>query len=408
MGKLTEVTCRNAKCEGQKIVKLGDGDGLYLWVYADGRKSFNFRYKWQGKEKGLSLGTYPKISLSAARRDARKFSQLIRDGIDPSEHRKSKQNDFASGLPTFEEVAMEWYNKQKHGWTPKHASDVLRRLRFNIFPKLGKRAIAQIEAPDLLKAIQSIEERGATDLSHRVNGVCGQVFRYGIASGKCKYDLAAGIIDALKPHVQKNQPAVSQRELPALMKAINNYDHIGAEQTKLGLLVLAHTFPRTNELIEARKTELDFDNKVWEVPHERMKGKLPHIVPLTDPVIGYFKRLLELSGDSEYILPGNNALRHMSDNTLLFALYRLGYKSRMTGHGFRAVASTILNEVGFNPDAIERQLAHVERNKVRGAYNRALYMRERREMMVWWSSYLISIAAGEKPVMPSFYAAADN
>jgi integrase len=401
MGKLTEIGCKNAKCVGKKVVKLGDGDGLYLIVMASGSKYFNFRYKYDKRPKDLRIGVYPRITLSEARKLARGHRAKLDAGLDPGQERKNEARANAVvDENTFRFVGMGWYNKQVGSWSKKHAEDVLRRLEVNLFPKLGDRPINEIDGPELLSVIKIMEERGATDLSHRVNGNAGQIFRYGIACGKCKYDVAAGIVDALRPHDKGNQPAVKPKEVPQLMKAIAKYHETGDEQTQLGIKLLAHMFPRTMELIQSKIVEFDFDEKMWEVPAARMKMKYDHMVPLSRQVIGYMKRLRELAGDSEYLLPGRNILTHMSNNTLLFALYRMGYKGKMTGHGFRAVASTILNESGlFNPDWIERQLAHQEENKVRGAYNRALYIKDRRIMMQWWSDYLEALERGEKPVM---------
>lgn len=403
MSKLTDLICRNAACAGQKLLKLGDGGGLYLWVYDDGRKRFYFRYKFHGKPKGLILGAYPGIGLAEARKEARRMRAMLDDGIDPSaeKRRHTISNKVRSNNEDlFESVGREWYDKQSTTWVDKHAKDVLRRLELNIFPHLGRRPIDEIDGPELLAVIGKIEKRGATDLAHRVNSVCGQVFRYGIASGRCKHDVAASIVDALTPHKAKNQPCIKPKEVPQLMRDIAMYHEIGDRQTQLGLKLLAHMFPRTGELIEAKKSEFDLEQKVWEVPAARMKMSNDHMVPLTEPVIGYLQELIAMSGNSEYLLPGRSMLKHTSNNTLLFALYRLGYKGKMTGHGFRAMASTILNESGWNSDWIERQLAHVEENRVRGAYNRAMYLNDRRRMMEWWSQYLVALEEGRKPAMP--------
>lgn len=403
MTKLTDLICRNAACADQKLLKLGDGNGLYLWVYEDGRKRFHFRYKYHGKAKGLVLGAYPGVGLAEARKEARRMRAMLDEGIDPSAERRRESSSNrirSSNDDLFENVGREWYEKQSMTWTLKHAQDVQRRLEKNIFPHIGRRPIDQIDGPELLAVMEKMEKRGATDLAHRVNAVCGQVFRYGIATGRCKHDVAASIVDALTPHKARNQPCVDLKNVPKLIQDINSYEKIGDRQTQLGLKLLAHMFPRTSELIAAKKSEFDLEQKVWEVPAERMKMSNDHMVPLTEPVIGYLRELIELSGNSEYLLPGRNMLKHTSNNTLLFALYRMGYKGKMTGHGFRAMASTILNESGWNSDWIERQLAHVEENRVRGAYNRAMYLNDRRRMMEWWSQYLVALEDGRKPAMP--------
>ncbi|WP_371128895.1 tyrosine-type recombinase/integrase [Nitrosospira sp. Nsp1] len=264
----------------------------------------------------------------------------------------------------------------------------------NIFPGIGKRPIDEIQAPELLDTIRKIETRGAYDLAHRVLQVCGQVFRYGIATGRCTRNLSSDLRGALTPHKKKHQAAVRPEELPELLRAIARYDEIGDRQTRLALQLLAQTFVRTNELIGAEWAEFDMNSALWIIPSGRMKMKAEHVVPLSTQAVLILAELKEISGSSRFVFPGCNRDKPISNNTMLFALYRLGYKGKMTGHGFRAVASTILNETGFNPDVIERQLAHCERNEVRGAYNRAEYLSERKRMMQHWADYLESLEAG--------------
>lgn len=234
--------------------------------------------------------------------------------------------------------------------------------------------------------------------AHRVLQVCGQVFRYDIATGRCTRNLSTDLRGALTPHVKKHQSAVRHEELPDLLRAIAKYDETGGKQTRLALQLLAQTFVRTNELIGAEWTEFDLDNALWIIPAGRMKMKTEHVVPLAEQALAILAELKEISGGSRLVFPGRNRDKPISNNTMLFALYRMGYKGKMTGHSFRAVASTILNETSFKPDVIERQLAHCERNEVRGAYNRAEYLPERKKMMQHWADYLGSIEAGAKVV----------
>lgn len=397
---LSNVLCKSATSEGRKIRKLSDGGGLYLWVLADGNKYWRLRYWLAGKEKSLSLGVYPFVSLKEARAKRDDLRKVLADNLDPSAERKATKYKalLATGINSFETVANEWYAKQKHTWVPHHASDVLRRLESNIYPTLGKRPIAEIEAPELLAALNKIEERGAHDLAHRVLQVCGQVFRYGIATGRCKHDLSADLRGALTPHKKQHQAAVRPEDLPELLRAIATYDNIGDRQTRLALQLLAHTFVRTNELIGAQWMEFDLDKAHWVIPAARMKMNTEHVVPLSPQALSILAKLKEIASGSRHVFPGRNPQKPISNNTMLFALYRLGYKGRMTGHGFRAVASTILNETGFNPDVIERQLAHCERNEIRGAYNRAEYIGERTRMMQFWSDHLEKVAAGAQIV----------
>ena len=392
---LSAVECKNATSKGAGIRKLHDGDGLYLWVYLDGRKYWRMRYWQAGKEKSLSTGVYPKVSLSDARKKRDDLRKQLEANLDPSAERKATNlRKKLSAESSFEAVAMEWFNKQQHIWVPHHAVDVKRRLEANVFPILGRRPLDEIEAPELLQAIRKIEDRGSYDLAHRVLQVCGQVFRYGIATGRCARNLTADLRGALTPHVKQHQAAVRPEELPDLLKAIAAYDEMGGRQTRLALQLLAQTFVRTNELIGAEWAEFDLDQALWSIPARRMKMKTEHLVPLTMQALAILADLREIASGSRYVFPGRHGNKPISNNTMLFALYRLGYKGKMTGHGFRAVASTILNETGhFKPDVIERQLAHCERNEVRGAYNRAEYLPERKRMMRYWGDYLDKLNA---------------
>lgn len=400
---LTDLACKNAVAEGTKIRKLHDGQGLYLWVYEDGRKYWRLRYKIHDKEKSLSLGVYPVVGLKQARQLAQAERAKLASNIDPSIDRQiNKQKAKQAAANSFEAVSREWYTKQTHTWAATHSKDVLRRLEGNVFPYIGAYPISTIEAPQLLNMIRIIEHRGSYDLAHRVLGVCGQVFRYGVSTGRCTRDPTADLRGALTPHKKKNQAAVKPEGLPELLRALATYESIGDRQTQLALQLLALTFVRTNELMGALWTEFDLDNALWIVPSERMKMRNEHVVPLTRQALNILTELKTIAGDSRYLLPGRNPNKPISNNTLLFALYRLGYKGKMTGHGFRAVASTALNESGlFSPDAIERQLAHGERNEVRGAYNRAEYLPERKRIMAWWSDHLEASEKGAE-VIPLF------
>ena len=404
--KYKDVRYKNAVCpKDKKMVKVYDGSGLYLLVYPDGKKYWRLKYRIHGKEKLISLGTYPDVSLGQAREKAKAERQKLENNIDPSFDRQiNKQKAKEAAANSFVAIAREWYTKQTHTWVDSHAKDVSRRLEGNIFPYIGMYPISTIEAPQLLNMIRIIEHRGSYDLAHRVLGVCGQVFRYGVATGRCSRDPTSDLRGALTPHKKKNQAAVKPEELPELLRAIATYECIGTRQTQLALQLMSLTFLRTKELIGAQREEFDFKNGLWIVPAQRMKKKEygDHVVPLTRQALNILTELKAIAGDSRYLLPGRNPNKPISNNTLLFALYRLGYKGKMTGHGFRTVASTAMNESGlFNPDAIERQLHHGEKNEVRGAYNRAEYLSERKKMMAWWSDHLEAIEKGAD-VIPLF------
>jgi integrase len=359
-----------------------------------------------GKERVLALGVYPSIALQDARIKRDEIKNQLSNGLDPSTERRAEKRKAKIALEdSFEAVARDWFGRQSHTWVPIHSRDVLRRLEADIFPALGFQPIAAIDAPELLAALRKIEARGSYDLAHRVLQVCGQVFRYGIATGRSRYDLAASLRGALTPHEKRNQHAVRPDEFPALVRAIRSYEDIGDRQTRLALELLALTFVRTSELIGAVWLEFDLEAGIWAIPAERMKMRTEHLVPLSRQALEILASLKPLAGASRYLVPGRNQNKTISNNTLLFALYRLGYKSRMTGHGFRAVASTILNEKGFRADVIERQLAHCERNAVRGAYNRAEYLDDRRKMMQWWSDYVDSVGTDSNVILGKFGAA---
>ena len=395
---LTATAIRNAK-PGAKPQRLHDAAGLYLEIAPSGGRWWRFAYRLGGKRKLISLGVFPDVSLADARERREAARKLVASGVDPSAQRKAAKRD-AEGRAAnnFEVVAREWYAKQAKLWVPHHASDVLRRLEANLFPDLGARPISEITAPDVLAAVRMIEQRGAHDLAHRVLQVASQVFRYGVATGRCQRDPAPDLRGALTPHRGGKQAAVKPDEIPDLLRAVANYDKIGDRQTMLALRLLALTFVRTGELIGADWTEFDLDGATWIVPADRMKMRTEHVVPLSRQALEVLKELRSLAGSSRYVLPGRNPDKPISNNTMLFALYRLGYKRRMTGHGFRAIASTLLNESGFRADVIERQLAHCERNDVRGAYNRAEYLAERRAMMQRYADMLDSMVDGAKVI----------
>ncbi len=391
---LTDPAIRNAK-SGEKPIRIFDANGLYLEVSPSGGKWWRFKYRFGGKEKRLSLGVYPEVGLKDARAKRDTARKMLADGVDPGEARKAQRlAKLDRAANSFESIAREWYQKQLHTWVSSHADDVLRRLESNLFPDLGRRPIAELEAPELLACISKIEKRGAYDLAHRVLQVSGQVFRFGIASGYCKRDLSADLRGALAPHKAKHQAAVRPEELPTLLRAIDDYEATGDLQTRLALQLLALTFVRTGELIGALWDEIDVAAGLWVIPAARMKMRTEHIVPLSTQSLGILEELKRLRGSSRFVFPGRNRDKPISNNTMLFALYRLGYKGKMTGHGFRSVASTILNEQGYNRDVIERQLAHCEANEVRGAYNRAEYLPARKTMMQQWADYLDKLKAG--------------
>jgi len=384
---LTDIAVKNTKPQ-EKLYRIFDGNGLYLEVNPNGGKYWRLKYRFAGKEKRLALGVYPEISLSDARERRDQARKLVANNIDPSQTKKdAKLQQEVNSENNFETVARLWHENQKLIWTPKHASRVLKRMEADIFPDLGSRPINEITPPGLLRTLKAIESRDAIDLAHRAHQTCGQIFRFAVAIGKADRDISLDLRGALKVRKKENHARLEAKELPEFLKKLEDYE--GELQTKLAMKLLILTFVRSGELRGARWDEIDLVKKEWRIPAERMKMRDPHIVPLSDQAIMILKELEKMTNNREYIFPNRNKpMTFISENTLLYSMYRMGYHSRATVHGFRATASTILNEHGFAPDIIERQLAHAERNKVRASYNHAQYLPERRKMMQWWGDYL--------------------
>jgi integrase len=391
---LSDTAIRNAKPK-ERPYKIADEKGLYLIVTPNGGKWWRLKYRYANKEKLLALGTYPEVSLAKARERRSVAREQLAEGNDPGQlKREEKRARALARASDFKSVALEYF-KIRNDWTEGYAHSVLRRFENDIFPEIGNKPMRDIKASDVLRAVKRLENRGATELSRRVLQLCSQVFRFAIATDRLTHDPAAGLGQALQKHQGQSMRAVKPKDLPDLLRAIENYQ--GDPQTRLGLRLLALTFVRTSELRGAEWTEIDFANAIWAVPAERMKMKAEHLVPLTPQALTTFEELRVLNGHRSLIFPGRNPRKPMSENTLLYGLYRMGFHSRMTGHGFRALASTVLNESGlFRPDVIERQLAHCERNAVRNAYNRAEYLPERRAMMLWWADHLDELSRGEE------------
>jgi integrase len=394
---LTDVACRKAKPTARPS-KLSDGGGLHLLVDRKGGRYWRVAYRFAGKQKTLALGAYPTVSLADARtaRDAAK--RRLAAGIDPSQARKDeKRAARLSTENTFEAVAREWHANQKGGWTSGYANHVLVRFEADVFPQVGSRPIAEIEAPELLDMLRKVERRGALEIAKRLRQTLGQVFRYAVVTGRARRDPAADLKGALKAAGrQQHHKAMPREDLPGFLRALATYD--GEPRTRLALRLVALTFVRTTELRAARWDEFDFAAGEWRIPDERMKMRTPHVVPLSRQAIGALTELRAIAGNSQFVFPSKGAEGFMSNNTMLYALYRTGYHGRATVHGFRAVASTLLNEMGFHHDWIERQLAHDERNKVRAAYNHAQYLTERRRMMQDWADHLDRLAEDGKVI----------
>lgn len=403
IGKLTALQCKNTKYNPDgKGNKLSDGGGLFMHVKEKG-KYWRLNYRFLNKQKTLSLGVYPRISLSDARERREEAKKLLDKGIDPGEQKKVKKLELQTAYQNnFENIAREWHQSRNHAWQPKHAERILTRLEAHVFPKIGARPVKAVTPPELLAAIRPIEDEGKYEMAHRMLQTCSQVFRYAVATGRAQRDITADLRGALKPVKSKNLARLSEAELPAFLQKLERYEEYGGHTlTKLAFKLLILTFVRSGEIRFATWDEINLDKKEWRIPAERMKMKEEHIVPLSKQSIEILKQIKEITDDcyGNHLFPSRqNPRKVMSENTFLRVIEVLGYKGKTTGHGFRGTASTILNEHGFKADVIERQLAHAERDQIRAAYNHAEYLKERREMMDWWGEYLDRISEGEKDV----------
>ncbi len=395
---LTNIACRNAKPKESQYT-LFDEKGLFLLVSPTGGKWWRMKYRYQGKEKRLSLGTYPETPLAEARERRDKARKLLARGIDPAEARKDEKAETQAKGDTFETVAREWFDKFKPRWSEGHAGQIMRRFELNAFPWIGACPIKEISAPELLAVARRIESRGALEMAHRLLQACGQVFKYAVATGRAERDPSGDLRGALPPTNEKHHASLTApKDVAQLLQAVDGYT--GGIVTRCALQMAALTFVRPGELRHAEWTEINFDTTEWRIPGHKMKMKTQHIVPLSRQSLAALHELHPLTSSARYVFPSERTgQRPMSENTVNAALRRLGYsKEQMTGHGFRSIASTMLNEMGWNRDAIERQLAHAERNNVRAAYNFAEFLPLRREMMQAWADYLDGLRIGTNSI----------
>lgn len=392
---ITTLAIKGAKPKEKKY-RLYDTGGLYMEITPSGGKLWRFKYRYGGKEKLLAIGKYPDLSLKEARAKHSEARNQLANELDPSavkQEVKQKNQDAASN--SFEIVTREWAHKNSKKWTPSNSKLVIRRFERDVFPWLGKTAIENVSAPELLKTLRRIENRNALYTAHKILQNCGQVFRYAIATGRATSDPSAALKGALPPVKQRHHSSITDPvAIGGLLRAIRDYQ--GSFVTKCALNFAPLVFVRPTELRHAEWQEIDTEKAEWRIPANKMKMGAVHIVPLSTQAIAILDELRPLTGNGKYLFPSvRSASRPMSENTINAALRRLGYTSKeMTGHGFRSMASTLLNEQGWHWDAIERQLAHSERNSVRAAYNYAEHMPERIRMMQHWADYLDVLAQG--------------
>ena len=381
---LTDIAVRKASAR-PKPYKIADSRGLYLLVTASGSKLWRYDYRFDNKRKTLALGKYPDITLAVAREKHQIARTKIVNGDDPMVERKQER---IAG-ETFEAVGRRWLESQRLSWAPRYYDLSVKRLETDIFPQMGDRPIGDIEPPEVLKHIRRIESRGVVETARRISNYCGSIFRFGIAEGVCTRDPSADIRDALKKKKPvKHRSAVAEKDLPAFLRSLDTYDL--EEDTRDALMLVLLTVVRTQEVRFATGDEfedLDGDEPLWRISPARMKMKRPHLVPLSRQAAELVKRRIA-THPTGYLFAKDTVSDTLSENTMLYALYRMGYHSRATVHGLRGTFSTIANEREWNSDWIEMALAHDENDDVRGAYNAAKYLKQRRTMLQWWADFL--------------------
>ncbi|MBD2705651.1 tyrosine-type recombinase/integrase [Spirosoma sp. BT702] len=386
---LSNMTCQTAKPKS-KHYKMADGEGLYLEVTPNGTKLWRLKYRIHGKEKRISLGAYPAVSIADARKAKEEIKRDIKVGIDPVLKRlQAAQTQALTQQRDFKSMALEWHGKQMPLWKPKHADIIKHRFEKYVFPSLGSFPLADIKPLMMLSCLQKIEKT-APDLSRRMKAACSHVFKYAIATGRAESDPTYGLEAAMKKFKRGHYASISVDEFPQFLARLTDYEAHVHRQTFLALKLLLLTFVRTGELVEARWDEINFEKAMWVIPTERMKMNLPHIVPLSHQSLAVFRELKELNAHRDFIFPGYyNPKKPMNKNTMLVAIKRMGYNGKMTGHGFRSLALGILKEkLGYPHDIADRQLAHVPKSSVDRAYDRALFLPQRTKMMQDYADYI--------------------
>lgn len=402
---LSELACRHASPK-PKPYKIFDSGGLYLEVRPSGAKIWRFKYRHEGNEKVLTFGPYPHLSLIKAREKRDQNKSRLFDGFDPSAERKEqKRLQKYNNAQTFKLIAEQWHKKYYSTWTPRYAKHIILRLNANVFPCFGDKPISKLTLPDIIQCVELIEQRKAFDMSRRILRIIGQIMRYAVITGRAERDLTPELRKSLIKYNKGHYASIDPSELPELVRAIYANNARLFPQTVYALKLLLLTFQRPSEVVEAKKTEFDLDKKIWVIPPERMKMKKGHIVPLSDQVVELLKEIFTTFNYSEYLLP-SVAYRHspISNNTVLSGLSALGYNKRMTGHGFRALAMGAIKEnFDYRHEVIDRQLAHVPKNSVDRAYDRAVFLSQRTKMMQDWADYVYDKLQQkiEKSVSPS-------
>lgn len=383
---LTELTIKNLK-PTNKSYQVTDAGGLVLEVSPSGGKLWRWRYRYQGRAQMLALGKYPSVSLAEARKRRDEARQILESGKHPAREKKiQKLRKAHEGENSFEKVARRWLEMKQDGLNEKYATQCLARMEQHVFPAIGALPLVDITIPDVVEVVEAIGKRGTVETAKRMKQLIGQVFRYAAQRGLCQHNPAADLRDILPTQEEKHHACIHPGELPELMAKIEAQSNSFG---KYAMKLLMFTFVRTGELIGARWEEIDWAKEEWHIPKERMKMKRPHIVPLSSQALAILKEMQVHTGDKDHIFhSAASTSKHISNGTVLMGLRRMGYKNKMTGHGFRTLASTILNEKNYPPDVIERQLAHEDEDRIRAAYNRAEHLLARKKMMQDYADYL--------------------
>ncbi|EHQ1177117.1 tyrosine-type recombinase/integrase [Escherichia coli] len=384
---LNDMQIRRAKPE-DKAYTLGDGQGLSLLIEPNGSKSWRFRYRFAGKPKMISLGVYPTITLADARSRRDDARKLVAEGKNPSEVRKEQKIALQTESESaFEKIATEWHQMKSAKWSEGYASDIMEAFQNDIFPYVGTRPVGEIKPLELLNVLRKIEKRGALEKMRKVRQRCSEVFRYAIATGRAEFNPAADLSSALDVHQSNHFPFLKADEIPDFLRALNGYT--GSRLVLIATKLLMITGVRTIELRAALWSEFDLDNAIWEIPAERMKMRRAHLVPLSTQALDLLNELKIMTGNYRYVFPGrNDPNKPMSEASINQLIKRIGYGGKVTGHGFRHSLSTILHDQGYDSAWIEMQLAHIDKNSIRGTYNHALYVKGRMEMLNWYANYI--------------------
>jgi integrase len=393
--KLSDVKCKTAKPK-HKPYKLYDGLGMFLEIRPNDSRYWRLKYRFGGKEKLLALGVYPLIPLKEARQRRDDARRLLEQDIDPGMDRKERRlKAFEDAENTFERLTRDWHENWSQGKTPKHAAAILSRFETDVFPLLGDLPVSKITPQMILKVVKKAEARAAYDVARRIKQTCGQILRYGVATGRAERDCSHDIKDALRPYKMEHFATLDIKEIPEFLRVLDRNEMRLYKQTQLAMRLLMLTFVRTSELINSRWEEFDLPGKTWVIPAARMKMRRDHIVPLSDQAVAILKELKEMNGDWPWVFPNQvRPMKSMSNGTIIHAIRRMGYQDKMTGHGFRALAMTTLKEkLGYRHEVIDRQLAHAKKNKIVAAYDRAEFLDDRRKMMQEYADYIVSICA---------------